>query len=576
MTKIKDLFSKIYGARESFVLAFFASLAAHLSLTALGAGKVFALIFALFGFLITVMSAFSSRPQISLIIGRGMLFAFVLLLCAKNVSAKSDIFLLAANAAAVGIVSLYCFRSADKLARIPDSKALWISVSAILTVALICVLSAITLARYHTYRAPTFDFGIFAQAFYSMKERFLPFTTCERGYELSHFAVHLSPVMYLALPIYALFPRPETVQVIQALALASGVIPLWLLAKRLNISKKAAALFSFVYLFHPALIGGSMYDFHENCFLPVLILWTLYFAEKKNVLLSIIFGLLTCSVKEDAAVYVAFIGIFMLLSGRSKRIGIILSVLSVGYFLAACAYLESKGLGVMSYRYDNISSDGSLFGVIVTAFRDPLKIFKEITELEKLKFAFLMLLPLGFLPFATKKISHFVLFGGIVLVNLMTDYQYQYSMDFQYVFGSFALLFYLSVLNFSELKGDAKRSLAVFAASACVLTSSMRLPTQMRYVKYTKQYADDIAVLNSVMEMIPDNVSVSASTFLTAHLSSRDTLYEIADGKETDYAVVDMRGIDGKYGMDYVNKYKKLGYEIIYEDSRIVTVLKKP
>ena len=169
-----------------------------------------------------------------------------------------------------------------------------------------------------------------------------------------------------------------------------------------------------------------------------------------------------------------------------------------------------------------------------------------------------------------------MLFGGIVLVNLMTDYQYQYSMDFQYVFGSFALLFYLSVLNFSELKGDAKRSLAVFAASACVLTSSMRLPTQMRYVKYTKQYADDIAVLNSVMEMIPDDVSVSASTFLTAHLSSRDTLYEIADGKETDYAVVDMRGIDGKYGMDYVNKYRQLGYEIIYEESRIVTVLKKP
>ncbi|MBR2454021.1 MAG: DUF2079 domain-containing protein [Clostridia bacterium] len=576
MTKFKDLFSKIYGARESLVLAFFAAWAAYLSLSALGAGSAVALIFALFGFLVITLSAFSSRPQISLIIGRGMLFAFVLLLCAKNVSAKSDIYLLAGNAAAMGVVSLYCFRSADKLGKISDSKAVWISVSAVLTVSFICVLSAITVARYITYRAPTFDFGIFAQAFYSMKERFLPITTCERGYELSHFAVHLSPVMYLALPIYALFPRPETVQIIQALALASGVIPLWLLAKRLNISKKAAALFSFVYLFHPALIGGCMYDFHENCFLPALILWTLYFAEKKNIPLSMLFALLTCSVKEDAAVYVAFIGIFMLLSGRRKRIGIILTVLSVGYFLVACAYLESKGLGVMAYRYDNISSDGSLFGVIVTALRDPLKIFKEITELEKLKFAFLMLLPLGFLPFATKKISHYVLFGGIVLVNLMTDYQYQYSMDFQYVFGSFALLFYLSVLNFSELKGDAKRSLAVFAASACVLTSAMRLPTQMRYVKFAKQYAEEIATLDSVMEMIPDGASVSASTFLTAHLSSRDVLYEIADGKETDYAVVDMRGIDGKYGMDYVNKYKKLGYEIIYEESRIVTVLKKP
>lgn len=47
-------------------------------------------------------------------------------------------------------------------------------------------------------------------------------TTCERDRVLSHFAVHVSPIYYLFLPFYALFPLPVTLEVLQALLLASG------------------------------------------------------------------------------------------------------------------------------------------------------------------------------------------------------------------------------------------------------------------------------------------------------------------------------------------------------------------
>lgn len=41
-------------------------------------------------------------------------------------------------------------------------------------------------------------------------------TTCERDRVLSHFAVHVSPIYYLFLPFYALFPSPVTLEVLQA------------------------------------------------------------------------------------------------------------------------------------------------------------------------------------------------------------------------------------------------------------------------------------------------------------------------------------------------------------------------
>ena len=84
-----------------------------------------------------------------------------------------------------------------------------------------------TVARIFCFSTPTYDFGIFAQMFHSMKTTGLPVTTLERAGEVSHFAVHVSPIYYLILPFYFIFPYPATLQVAQAAILASAVIPLW-------------------------------------------------------------------------------------------------------------------------------------------------------------------------------------------------------------------------------------------------------------------------------------------------------------------------------------------------------------
>ena len=103
---------------------------------------------------------------------------------------------------------------------------------------------ALTVFRVLSYAAPTYDFGIFSQMFHSMRTTGLPVTTCERDRVLSHFAVHVSPIYYLFLPFYALFPSPVTLEVLQALLLASAVIPLWRIARRHGLSgvSPAAAL----------------------------------------------------------------------------------------------------------------------------------------------------------------------------------------------------------------------------------------------------------------------------------------------------------------------------------------------
>ena len=153
-------------------------------------------------------------------------------------------------------------------------KSIYLRITAASAVVFFVFVSAWTASRVYSFGASTYDFGIFAQMFHSMKQTGLPMTTLERDGMLSHFAVHVSPIYYLMLPLYCVFPDPATLQVLQALVLASAVFPLWLIGKHHGLTELQRMLVCIILLLFPAFSGGTSYDLHENCFLTPLILWT--------------------------------------------------------------------------------------------------------------------------------------------------------------------------------------------------------------------------------------------------------------------------------------------------------------
>ena len=153
-------------------------------------------------------------------------------------------------------------------------------VTAVLTVAFFLLVSLWTVCRVYSFSTPSYDFSIFAQMFHSMRTTGLPMTTIERDGPLSHFAVHVSPIYYVLLPFYSLWPRPEMLQILQAAVLASGVLPLWLLGKRHGLCPLVRSLVCLMLLLYPAYAGGASYDIHENAFLTPLLLWLFYAMDR--------------------------------------------------------------------------------------------------------------------------------------------------------------------------------------------------------------------------------------------------------------------------------------------------------
>ena len=421
--------------------------------------------------------------------------------------------------------------------------------------------------------------------FYHMKESGVPFTTVERDGLLSHFAVHVSPIYYLMLPFYWLVPIPATLQVLQAAVITSAVIPLWKIGKNHGLTGAQRMLICAILLLYPAFSGGTSYDIHENCFLTPLILWLFYGIDRKNWCLTAIAAVLTLMVKEDAAVYVAVIALWLIAKTvlRYKKLdiyslmtGVGLLAVSLGWFFLVTGYLAKSGDGVMTYRYNNFMYDGSssLVTVIKSVILNPMKALYECVDAEKLYFISMTLLPLLGLPLLTRRYERYILLIPYVLVNLMSDYQYQHDIFFQYTFGSNAFLVYLTVVNLADLKINWQR---IFALIAAVIVSAVCFgivvaPKAMGYPVQAIQYHDYYQSIRDTLDTIPDGASVTATTFYTTHLSQRNVLYDVRYSSkehllETEYVVLNVSSTS-----DY-KKYATGGKENGFEN--LVKLLEK-
>lgn len=462
--------------------------------------------------------------------------------------------------AAIGLIIYFTDLSEITFRLYPSVK--WITAGALIVfftlyVGIICCL------HYLNHWTPCFDFGLFAQMFHNMKETGLPLITCERDRLLSHFAVHFSPVFYLLLPVYALLPDPMTLLIMQALIVASGVIPLVLICRRHSLSQPAICAFAVIYTLYPCFAGGCFYYLHENNFLAPLVLWFVYFCERGKPLHKLIFLSLLLSVKEDAAVYAAVICLYFLFTDKNYKCNLIMLIISVIYFLTVTYFLARYGEGVMTGRYDNYIYDGSgsLMTLIYAVIKDPVYVVSQCFTREKLIFILQMLLPLGFLPFITREPRRLILAIPFLLVNLMTDYRYQFDIGFQYCFGSGALLIYMAAVNYSEIRRP-KLLLNAFCCSAVIFAGLYF--HRADYFEDFRNAAGQRETIDRALSLIPEDASVASSTFFLANLSKRSELYELErTAQSAEYYVLDLRFETEAYSVwDYFTEdYETVFYE---------------
>src|SRR5207245_337596 len=107
--------------------------------------------------------------------------------------------------------------------------------------------------RHDAYATGRFDLGNMVQAVWSTAHGHPLRMTDLHGDQISRLAAHVDPILVLFAPLWWLWPSPQLLLVVQALVVAFGAVPVFLLARKHLGSARAGLGFAIAYLLYPAL-----------------------------------------------------------------------------------------------------------------------------------------------------------------------------------------------------------------------------------------------------------------------------------------------------------------------------------
>ena len=220
------------------------------------------------------------------------------------------------------------------------------------------VMLVICLHRYFTYYA-SYDQGLFNQIFWNnlhgrwfqssltsansvavLADKEIPIVN------FVHFGQHFVPTFLLWLPLYAILPHPATLIGLQVVLMAAGGVALYFLARH-HLDVKLSQLITASYFGAIAVVAPTFANFYEHCQFPLFTFGMLLALEKRRWWWFWGLVLLVLGIREDAGITLFGIGLLLLLSRRSPKVGAALCVLSFVYVAVV------TNVVIMQFSHDN-------------------------------------------------------------------------------------------------------------------------------------------------------------------------------------------------------------------------------
>lgn len=263
-------------------------------------------------------------------------------------------------------------------------------------------------AQLFKYRSLHFyvDFSHWAQLFYGIAVTGKPWSL---SVELSvpgtmnYLSVHFVPFIYVLAVPFKVWPFNETIIILNFLLMISAAIPMYKLGMTCQGDKRFALFMVVLLLWYPTFQYLVLYEFEMLRFSIPIILWMLYFWEKKKMLGYYIFVFLAVLVREEVGLTIMMFGLYLVLFEKQRRTGLITAFTGIMAFAVITQIVMPSLRGDEGYQHIAMSSF-SIFGnsvgeIIISAIKNPLLVLKTICQPLKLANVFMLFLPLLFVPF---------------------------------------------------------------------------------------------------------------------------------------------------------------------------------
>jgi uncharacterized membrane protein len=418
-----------------------------------------------------------------------------------------------------------------------------------------------TVQKHNMFQTGAWDLGIFNQALYNTLYSGRPlYYTVELFLNPSgcYFAVHLSPILFLVLPFYAILPLPTTLLVLKSFILASASVPLYLLTKKVLKSDRTAFMVALAYLLYPPLQGANWFDFQPQVFLPLFFFSLCYFMVRRRWRYYFPILLLTLMVEEHVVFPVFLLAAYFLLKGDIRSLyksikplkmnenvaSLLTMILCVIYFVVTIYvknffpinpdYLE-RYKAVSAFSVLGLEADPLLLPSYVLTH--PERVFQALLYDYPLKFLYLVLLfaPLLFLPFRST-----LTLGTLMILTpfLLSNYPAYYMIGVHYPLYVLSFLFVATIDGLKSLHLHAKiltlKTILISTLFLMISTSPI-LPLSTAFVEegflmypsVTSFSEESVNSLHDLLTIVPYNASILTQNHLFPHISNRANAYAI-------------------------------------------------
>ena len=461
----------------------------------------------------------------------------------------------------------------------------------------ICTLS-LTLHRHFSFYS-SYDQGIFNQVFWNGTHGnfFQSSLSSQLSTNVVHsqeapyvgyhrLGQHFTPALLLWLPIYYLFPYPATLTVLQAIFVTAAGLVLYALA-RVYLEPAIAVLIAVSFYGANAVFGPTLANFHDISQIPLFVFSLLLAMEKRSWWLFGILAVCVLAVREDSGITLFGVGMYMILSRRFPRIGLAVCSLSFLYVVTLTNLIMpmfsddiSKRFMLEMFGQYAEGDEASTLEIIKNMLTSPGLLLIELFTpfFATLKYLIGQWLPLAFIPAVAP--ASWAIASFPLLKLLLGKGQTVLAISIRYAMSVTPGLFYGAILWWAgQGFGNVNKSLAeckprklrpkfrrFWIVCICLSifftitsnpsrTLSFIIPDAIIprvYVSAVKQW-QHVPHIKKLLAQIPADKSVSATTYIIPHLSSRREVIRIAgleirndkgEVNKVDYIIADLWQIE--------------------------------
>ncbi len=432
----------------------------------------------------------------------------------------------------------------------------------------------LSVMRHHSFGTCMLDFTIYDQLMWNAVQgrwlecaffNFEPFNYRLRDYGNNFFAEHFIPTFFLLFPFYWLFPSPLTLLVLEPFYLALAAVPVYFIARRKLNSQFIALVFSAAWLMNPILQQKTIKDFHVDGMVPLFLLGAVAAYLYGYRILYFVLLLLTLGCKEEMAVAVAALGVFLFFGEKDRKIGGATFALGVGWFIAVVMIVMPwfrggepvRHLGYFRYLVpDAEPGDEITKGLLLkSVLTHPIHAFVEITTQARLRGLLYLIGPFALTALWSKWALVFVV--PSMSIALLSGVHFQHTMEFQYGITILPMVAVASIYGMAEIlrrgmkpekplpaSGVAGGSLALLLAGFLLWGEYSFMPGGGRYdpVDYAVLPHNELA--HEYLNAIPEDARVSAQIEIGSHLGQRRYIYMFPEILDAEYIMLDTRSLN--------------------------------